>query len=187
MSESTLKPEILKKYKGRRKVFVETGTSRGEGVAVALECGFEIVYSIEANEDVFAKACERFAMMDNVVLLHGDSGEIMASLLRGLKERAVFWLDSHWSTGEPELAPGMSKCPVLLDLQAIREHPVKDHVILIDDIRYFRGPGIAQWGNVTLSDILEMIMDVNPNYWTTFEAGFCPNDILVARVNGGEK
>ena len=77
------------------------------------------------------------------------------------------------------LAEGVSPCPLLSELRAIAEHPVKDHVILIDDIRYF-WQGIAPWKNVTVSQIVRMLVEVNPFFWIRFEQGVTPADILVA-------
>jgi hypothetical protein len=185
MSDSTLKPEILRKYKGDCRVFIETGTSKGEGVQVALDGGFQRIITIEANPNMFMAACERFSNEDKVLCAMGDGGQLLGQLLRDVHEPALFWLDSHWSTGEDPLAPGISSCPLVAELRHIAEHGIKEHVILIDDMRYFRGPGIAQWGNVTLSDIIDGIGTINRDYWITFDDGFCAQDVLVAKVNRG--
>lgn len=179
MNDSTLKPELLTRYAGNRRVFIETGTSKGEGLMNALEYGFDKLYSIEANADTYTKACARFAGNPKVELLLGDGGQVLKGLLRYITEPAVFWLDSHWSTGEAPLAPGTSPCPLLGELRAIAEHPIKDHVILIDDIRYM-WRGIAQWGNVNVAQIVQMVVEINPLYWIRFEEGVTPADILVA-------
>lgn len=183
MSDSTLKPEFLSKYAGGRKVFVETGTARGEGLQVALDSGkFQKLYSIEANAQVFEAACTRFAAHANVEILYGDGAQVLPQLLGIIKEPAVFWLDSHWSTGEAPLQEGFNPCPVLAELRAIGEHPIGEHVILIDDVRYF-WRGLPQWGNITVSQIMEMILCANPEYWIRFERGVTPLDILIATVD----
>ncbi len=182
MSESALSPELLQKYAGNRKIFVETGTAKGEGLQTALEFGqLQKLYSVEANAEVYAKACERFAGNSKVECLLGDGGQVLKGLLRYIQEPAIFWLDSHWSTGEAPLAAGVSPCPLLAELRAIAEHPIKDHVILIDDIRYF-WRGIPQWGNITITHIMQMLIEVNPLYWLRFETGVTPADILVAQI-----
>jgi len=186
MNDSTLKPELLQRYAGDRNVFIETGTSRGEGLQTAIDFGFEKYFSVEANAEVYSKACTRFAGQPNVELLLGDGGQVLNGLLRYVTEPAVFWLDSHWSTGEAPLAQGVDPCPLLAELRAIAEHHVKDHVILIDDIRYF-WKGIAQWNNITVNDILQMVLDVNPLYWVRFEEGVGPVDILVATLDPNER
>ena len=184
MSESTLKLELLKKHPN--KYFIETGTARGEGVAVAIEAGFENIISIEANGETFALACKRFIDNPEVVCVLGDSGIVLPDIIRGIKEPITFWLDAHWSTGETELGPSVDKCPILQDVAAIGQHPVKSHTILIDDIRYFRAGGIPIWNLVTLGDIMDQIMEVNPLYRIDFADGFIANDVLVATVDGND-
>lgn len=178
MGESTLKLEVLKDYKTG--TFVETGTADGEGVAVALNAGFEKVISLEVNPDVYVKACRRFMGDDRVLLVMGDSALHLPHVVSGLFEgKATFWLDSHWSKGECDLGPSVNKCPILHDLRAIAGSPIKDHIILVDDIRYFRSGGLPQWGGVTLGDIMEVVMEINPDYRISFRDGFVKDDVLV--------
>lgn len=117
-------------------------------------------------------------------LLYGDAGQVLRPLLHQIREPAVFWLDSHWSTGETPLAEGFSPCPLLAELRAIAEHPIADHVILIDDIRYF-WEGIPQWNGITVTDIVRMVLEVNPAYWLHFHEGVTPLDILAATADPG--
>lgn len=180
MSESTLKLEVLKDYKTG--TFIETGTADGEGIAVALEAGFEKVVSIEVNPDVFLKACRRFMDNDRVLLVMGDSSLHLPHIISNLEEKATFWLDSHWSTGECDMGPDVNKCPILHDLRAIAGSPIKDHILLVDDIRYFRAGGLPQWSNVSLGDIMEVVMDINPAYRMSFRDGFEKDDVLVCEV-----
>ena len=180
MPYSTLKAELLKKHPN--KYFIETGTARGEGIEVAIECGFESIISIEVNSVTYAKACERFVSRPDVLLILGDSGVVLPNTISGIEQQITFWLDAHWSTGECDLGPSVDKCPILRDIAAIGQHPIKDHTTLIDDIRYFRGGGLPQWGNVKLGDIMDQILEVNPLYKIEFADGFMANDVLVATV-----
>lgn len=180
MNQSTLKLEVLKEFPNQ--VFIETGTAKGEGILIALEAGFSEVYSIEANPEVYVTGCNRFKDDNRVTLLMGDSGVVLPHLLEGIKCPATFWLDAHWSTGECDLGPSVNKCPVLHDLRAIALHPIKNHVILVDDIRYFRTGGIPQWNMVSLGDIMEVVMEINPNYRMDFREGHVENDVLVCAV-----
>ena len=180
MSNSTLKKEVLEKYK--TKTFIETGTGAGEGIQVALETGFDKIYSIEANPGVFGKACLRYVDEHKVNMMYGDSGKVLPDLLATINEPCTFWLDAHWSTGEKELGDTVNKCPILHDLRAIAGHVIKNHIILIDDMRYFKAGGIPQWNGIKLGDIMEVILDINPNYVLSFENGFVQDDILVAQV-----
>jgi predicted rRNA methylase YqxC with S4 and FtsJ domains len=45
----TLTDEILEKYKKNHSVFIETGTYLGGAVSMALEHGFESIYSIDIS------------------------------------------------------------------------------------------------------------------------------------------
>ena len=180
MPNSTLKTELLKKHPN--KYFIETGTARGEGIEVAIECGFENIISIEVNSAIYAKACERFVSRPDVLLVLGDSGVVLPDVISGIESQITFWLDAHWSTGECDLGPGVDKCPILRDIAAIGESPIKDHTILIDDIRYFRAGGLPQWNNIKLGDIMNEIVQINPLYKIDFADGFMANDVLVATV-----
>lgn len=180
MSKSTLKLDVLKDYKTG--TFIETGTADGEGIAVALEAGFEKVISIEVNPEVYVKACNRFVYDDRVLLIMGDSAVHLPQVISNIGEKATFWLDSHWSTGECDLGPSVNKCPILHDLRAIAGSAIKDHIILVDDIRYFRAGGLPQWNDVTLGDIMEVVMDINPEYRLSFRDGHIEDDILVCEV-----
>lgn len=180
MPESTLKLDVLKEFPNQ--VFIETGTASGEGVVVALEAGFSQVISIEANPDVYVKACERFQGEDRVTLVMGDSGIVLPGLIAAIKIPVTFWLDAHYSHGECDLGPGVNKCPVLHDLRAIAQHAIKNHTIMVDDIRYFRQGGIPLWHMYTLGDIMEVVMDINPNYRLSFRDGHAKDDILVCTI-----
>lgn len=181
MSESTLKIDILKKY-ASNKIYIESGTGDGESVELALSAGFDRIITIEAAPRMFELACKRFANNEKVLCILGDSGVVLPEIIRSFKEPITFFLDAHWSIGEPELPEGVNKCPLLDDLIAIRNHSIKTHTILVDDVRYFRGSGIARWGNITIGSIIEIIMQINPDYRISFEDGFCENDVLVAMI-----
>lgn len=181
MSESTLKLDVLAKY-AYNKIYIETGTGDGESVEIARTAGFKRIITIEAAPRMFELACKRFAFADNILCVLGDSGSALPNILHSINEPITFFLDAHWSTGEPELPNGVSKCPILDDLIAIRNHSVKTHTILVDDIRLFRHRRVEQWGNISIGDILEVIMQINPKYHIWFEPGFTENDILVATI-----
>lgn len=181
MGESTLKKELLNKYVTFEKTFVETGTAQGNGVQVALDYGFQKIVTIEVNPKMYFEATQRFALESNVLLMLGGSRDVLPHVLKDIKEPAVFWLDAHWSTGEAPLPPGTLPCPVLAELRALAKHPIKDHLIMMDDIRYYKH-GIEQWQNINLGDIIDELMRINPKYWITFEPGITDSDILIAKV-----
>jgi hypothetical protein len=112
-------------------VLVEGGTNLGHMVNVQKN-RFRDIYSIERDDYLAARAKLRFAAYPNVHLFHGDSGEVLPKVVRAIKEPALFWLDAHW---------GAESAPIRQELDCIYRHPVRDHVLLIDDARYFDGHG----------------------------------------------
>jgi hypothetical protein len=124
---------------GRRfgiRTLVETGTWHG-GTVEALKDDFERVVSVELDETLHRAARERFAKDDHVTLLQGDSGSVLPKVLADLREPAVFWLDAHWSAGDT--ARGDLDTPIAAEVSAILDHPVRTHVVLVDDARLFVG------------------------------------------------
>jgi len=112
-------------------VLVEGGTNLGHMVNVQKN-RFRDIYSIERDDYLAARAKLRFAAYPNVHLFHGDSGEVLPQVVSAIKEPALFWLDAHW---------GAESAPIRQELDCIYRHPVRDHVLLIDDARYFDGHG----------------------------------------------
>lgn len=118
------------------RVLIETGTNFGHTVSSAIGC-FDTIYSIELNEALWQTAAKRFARHRHVQLRHGDSARELAGILAELSEPALFWLDAHYSGAGT--ARGALDSPIMLELSAIAQHTVRDHVLLIDDARMFDG------------------------------------------------
>jgi hypothetical protein len=112
-------------------VMVETGTNLGNMIN-AQKDRFREVYSIELDAWLAARAKRRFAKRQNIHLYQGDSGEVLPTIVAQIKEPALFWIDAHW---------GDIDAPVKKELECIYRHPVREHVLLIDDARYFDGHG----------------------------------------------
>lgn len=58
----------------------------------------------------------------------------MPTIVAGLREPALFWLDAH--PGESGTAGKYGEVPLRGELKAIFDAPKFDHVVLIDDARY---------------------------------------------------
>ncbi len=155
----------------RPRVFVETGTYYGDTVA-AVKDMYENVISIEVDETLYKKACARFANDKNVRIAHGDCAREMPAILATLQEPAVFWLDGHYSGGET--GKGEVEDPILISLNQIAAHPVRDHVIFIDDARTFDG----REGRPDISAVFNCIKKIDSLYIIRVQS-----DIIVATVN----
>src|SRR5256885_14486168 len=131
-----VKQRVLREYAERYqlKVFVETGTYRGDMVE-AMKPLFDKIYSIELGDELFAKAKRRFERDTHIELIHGDSGKELGRILVRLQQPALFWLDGHYSAGDT--ARGEKDTPLYEELAQILRAPALGHVIVIDDARCF--------------------------------------------------
>jgi hypothetical protein len=174
-SFATTSTNVFAKYPNT--YFLETGTYFGDGVQMALAAGFSRVYSIELSPHYHELAKTRFKNEKNVDLALGDSAKILGNIINKIHEPITFWLDGHCSMGDT--AKGETMTPLMLELESIKQHPVKTHTIMIDDIRQF---GTCYFDYLTLDQVLNKIMSINPNYKIAFEDGFVKNDVLVAYI-----
>ena len=124
----------LKKYSIGE--FVETGTFLGDTLCFIAKKGVRCT-SIELSQELYETACKRFEAYNNVRLVQGDSGQRLPEVLKDINNPVLFWLDGHYSSGITASAGTLT--PVSNELKAIFGHPIKQHVILIDDARCFDG------------------------------------------------
>ena len=82
-----------------------------------------------------ANAAYRARHEHNVQLLVGDSASVLPGILATLHEPALFWLDAHYSGTGTTLGDRVT--PISAELNAVLGHPVRGHVVLIDDAREF--------------------------------------------------
>lgn len=117
-------------------IFVETGTYLGEMIG-AVKYNFKKIYSIELGHELYENARKKFSKHKHILIVNGDSAEVLPEILMDMKEPCLFWLDGHYSGGNT--AKGEKETPIMEELKQICAHPVKKHVILIDDAREFTG------------------------------------------------
>lgn len=159
------------------KYFIETGSYIGDGITDALESGFNEICSIELSEKYYLYCKEKFANHSNVHCYLGDSGKILEEIMADIQEPVTFWLDGHYSSGGT--ARGETNTPLLRELEIIKKHCIKNHTIIVDDIRLL---GTEEFDFISLSKVIEMILDINPNYTISYHDGYFQNDILVAEM-----
>jgi hypothetical protein len=118
------------------RVFIETGTYLGEMLAAVCN-DFDRIYSLELSEDLFKHAAKKFGGYNHITILHGDSSQVMPEILRHIDVPCLFWLNSHYSIGNTEKET--KEASILEELKQICAHPIKKHVILIDNASLFTG------------------------------------------------
>lgn len=122
-------------------IFIETGTLRGEAAQMALDVGFETVWTVEFDPSL-AESCRRkFQGNNSVKVARGDSGEQILPFVLGADKPTTFWLDAH-PPGEMTLL--MGSLPLVRELAAISMRKrLPGDVILIDDMRLFPAMDVA--------------------------------------------
>jgi len=135
--------DLSSKY-GSTQVFIETGTYLGDTVDY-LKDHFNKLYSIEVESSLFRNATDRFLNYGHIKIVNGDSAVELRKIMGKIDTSATIWLDGHYSSeffeGEKYMVTGKGEkiTPVFEELQQINDHPVRGHVILIDDARLFNG------------------------------------------------
>ena len=111
---------------------IETGTHRGDSTSFAAE-EFPRVITIEVRPDFQDIARTLCAQYDNIEFVLGDTREALTSVVDGLTQPAMFWLDAHSHMGGA--FGDHDDCPILDELTVINRSP-HHHVILIDDAHW---------------------------------------------------
>jgi hypothetical protein len=163
---------------------VETGLQHGEGVKQALNAGFETIYSIELRKVSCDEGEKKFAQQrkdGKVHIIHGRSEEQLGPVISKINEPITFWLDAHLAPGHLTTI-GTDEygvwCPLYSELEHIARHPVKNHIILIDDID--RLDEEYNWTEEVKLDIIKSkVLEINPHYTISL---ICGGSILYARL-----
>ena len=107
------------------------------------------------------------------MILNGDSSYILGDLLKEIKSTVTFWLDAH----------NGYKTALINELRAIAKHPVKNHIIMIDDLRCWK----TELCGFDIDIIKRCCKNINKDYKFIFENGESDkrifiNDILIAKL-----
>lgn len=145
--------DILKRHVN--KIFIETGTGHGATTEIAYKLGYQRIYTIELHKKLARDAQEKFRSIKEIAVCCGDTLDILPRILKEINEKATFWLDGHFSDSG---AIGKKKYPIEEELEIIGSHFIKNHIILIDDVRLFE-----KWGT-SLNLIKNILRNINNGY-----------------------
>ncbi len=167
--------ELFQKYSDYAKIFIETGTFTGDGIQCALDAGFEKVYSCDINSEYVENARNKYKNYD-VTVENLESQDLLKKILPTINERVVIFLDAHSMPydlydqnrgfGLDTIKDGVAPCPLEKELSAIKDHPIKDHIILIDDFECFDTWAFEGLG---FDDINDQIVKINSKYKTKLD------------------
>lgn len=155
------KAALLKRFQKERglRTLIETGTYFGDTL-FRVKNDFQNIYSIELDENLHRYASKRFARYPHIHLVRGDSAKMLPQVLSSVQEPCLLWLDAHWSGGVT--GKGALDSAVSAELEAIRSHPIKEHVVLIDDIS--SGAEQRETGYLSVQALESFFRGVNPRY-----------------------
>src|SRR5262245_43970141 len=97
------------------KLFVESGSLNGDGIQAALNAGFSSVLSIELSAKYFEHCRNRCKGRPEVILMQGDTEDVLPRILPSITVPATFWLDGHHSCGDTAL--GKHWAPLMQELE----------------------------------------------------------------------
>jgi hypothetical protein len=141
---------------------IETGTLNAE-MDLAMKDQFRRIVTIELSPELHDIARKRLARYPHIECLQGDSSIVLPRALANIDEPCLFWLDAHYSSGPT--AKGDVETPISAELNAVLNHEVRNHVVLIDDARHFDGthdyPRIAE--------LKESVARIRPDLLFTLE------------------
>jgi len=177
--------ELIKEYKKDKTVYFETGTYDGDGVQLALDTGFDTVYSVEVHQGKY-KGCEsRFSGNEKVILLHNSSERYLEQVVGDIKhplntERCFIYLDAHPMGGTA--AP-----PLINELNIIASLKRNDHTIVVDDFRLIRDAivwGTCFKGKDMKEEFNRLFLAINKDYEITYHGdAWDVEDLIVATLN----
>jgi hypothetical protein len=99
-------------------------------------------------------------------------------LIEDIHEPVTFWLDAHIC---PARTDGGKNCPLIEELEQIKQHPVKNHIILIDDMHCCN---TELFDFMNQNDFIAKILEINPDYEIRYvdggNDGEYKNNVMVA-------
>jgi hypothetical protein len=161
-------------------VFVETGTFKGKTSIWAAGI-FNEVYTIENSKELFDTTSKSLTEYRNIHPLYGNSALQLKNVISEINQRAIFWLDAHWCGGNTY--GNDDPCPLLDEIRIIKQSSY-NHIIIIDDARFFLKPP-PKPQNSDLWPGLKEILDIlnrDENYFT-----FVSEDVIVSLPQSGKK
>jgi hypothetical protein len=170
------KTDNFKKY--LNEVFIETGSYMGDGIRQAITAGYNKIISIELSEKYFDYCKSIFKENPNVEIVKGDSYKVLPDIINNINTPITFWLDGHHSCADTAL--GDYWAPLIQELDVIKNHHIKTHTIMIDDMRCWLEPNPVHGFHTP--DIIKKLNEINPDYKFKYEHGLQENDILVAYI-----
>jgi hypothetical protein len=138
--------------------FIETGTNYG-GTIFEMEPHFEKLHTIEFSEMIYNNVKRRY-LGNKINFILGDSSVEFVSLLPTITDKAIFFLDGHWSGGDT--GHSEKDCPLEEEITHINNLFQNEAIIIIDDFRLFgldesSGKLGEDWSKISKDNLLNIL------------------------------
>ena len=137
--------------------FIETGTLNGD-TTFTMEPLFETLYTIEYSQHYYERTKSRY-YGNKISFLHGDSSIVFEGLLPTISDRAIFFLDGHYSSGDT--GQSVKDCPLIEEIQHINTLFRSEAIIIVDDVRLFgksKATGCNEdWSDISRDKLLDIL------------------------------
>lgn len=162
--------------------FIETGTYLGETI-FTLEPYFSNLYTIELSELYYTNTKKQYNG-HKINFLLGDSSTVFQTLLPTIPDKAIFFLDGHWSGGNT--GQGDKDCPLIEEITHIYHLFKHDAIIIIDDVRLFgidaRAKGDQDWSEIHTETLLNILSNrISKMYY--LDSVCAKNDRLIIHIH----
>ena len=133
-------------------------------------------FNIHTKDTVDEIQTYNYFFDNKLVLICGDSAVYLEKVLEEVDEPALIWLDAH--AGAQKYARGPEDVPLLTELEVIKNHHIKEHIIAIDDAHLFgnkqliNGEVACDYSHVPYSVVDDKLKEINPNYNTGLAAPY---------------
>lgn len=181
---------LFAEFKCGHKIFVETGSYRGDAIQLAIDAGFEKIISIDCDPANIEFCINRFDLRnkpdDRISLFVGDSVGALPGILEAMvDEPAMFWLDAHAQHLEGE-EESENPYPLLEELGIIANEGQPGNTIIIDDMLHLTHPSITGWSRHEIKMAAQLAVRCGHTYESEIKIEFFANpvkdSILVAHV-----
>ena len=138
--------------------FIETGTLNGDTILV-MESYFDKLYTIEFSEKYYNNTKSKYNG-NKINFILGDSSIIFEDFLPTIKDKSIFFLDGHWSSGDT--GRSIKDCPLIEEITSINNLFMNEAIIIIDDFRLFgldksSGKLNEDWSKISKDEILNIL------------------------------
>jgi hypothetical protein len=161
--------EVLINIENIPNIFIETGTHIGDGVMTALIMGFEKVYSVEYDEDLYKGCVNRFSNNSSIYLYRDDSALFLEKILQKINEPTVIFLDAHFCGFNSKTGLNEIWIPIINEMNAIIKYGTIGSTIIVDDLMAMDNThfdlNTKKWAGAPGIDIIiDLGFKFNPNY-----------------------